>query len=171
MGGGKYSDFANANQYIEEGRRIFGSTRSKLWNKTGGSLLEAARKGNGAALDAEDAWFSQPHYAYALAQYCKAHNISAAEVQRGKSIKLAREYAILEAQKATYRDTNALSQTFSELGRVNKGSKNAVKKGLTTLVEGILPFRKTPANILARGLEYSPLGLMNGIKQIGRAHV
>lgn len=165
MGGGKYSDFANANQYIEEGRRIFGSTRSKLWNKTGGALLEAARKGNGTALDAEDAWFSQPHYAYALAQYCKAHNISAAEVQRGKSIKLAREYAILEAQKATYRDTNALSQTFSELGRVNKSSKNAVKKGLATLAEGILPFRKTPANILARGLEYSPLGLMNGIKQ------
>ena len=42
MGGGKYSDFANANKYIEEGRVIF---RTKP--------LEAARKANSRALDKE----------------------------------------------------------------------------------------------------------------------
>lgn len=154
MGGGKYSDFANANKYIEEGRRIF---------KT--KPLETFRKANGAALDAEDVWFSKPHYAYALAQFCKANNITAEQIASGKGIKRAREYAILEAQKATYRDTNALSQAISELGRANMNSKNPVKKGIATLAEGVLPFRKTPANILARGLEYSPLGLGNGIKE------
>lgn len=75
----------------------------------------------------------------------------------------ARVYAIKEAQKATYRDTNAFSQTISELGRYR--GNNKVKKGVGVALEGILPFRKTPANILVRGLEYSPLGLANGIKQ------
>jgi hypothetical protein len=155
LSGGKYSDFANANKYIEEGRQIF-----KF------KPLDAARKGNSKALDVEDVWFSQPHYAFALASYCKAHQISESEIMNGgKSLTKARAYAILEAQKATYRDTNAFSQTISELGRNVRIGKNPVRRGISLLMEGILPFRKTPANILARGIEYSPIGLMNGIKE------
>lgn len=155
MGGGKYSDFANANKYIDEGRVIF---RTKP--------LEAARKANSRALDKEDAWFSKPHYAYAMAQYCKANGITAEMIAKGgdKVVK-AREYAIREAQKATYRDTNAFSQAISELGRMGRNSKNGAKRTISTVMEGILPFRKTPANILARGVEYSPIGLLNGFKQ------
>lgn len=156
MGGGKYSDFANANKYIEEGRVIFKIVKP----------LEAARKGNSRALDKEDAWFSKPHYAYAMAQYCKANGITAEMIAKGgdKVVK-AREYAIKEAQKATYRDTNAFSQAISELGRMGRNSKNGAKRTIATVMEGILPFRKTPANILARGVEYSPIGLLNGFKQ------
>ena len=165
LGGGKYSDLANANRYIEEGRKIFGNTKIGLWNATGGKALETFRKANSAALDVEDVWFSKPHYAYALSQYCKAHGITAEQIADGKGLKAAREYAILEAQKATYRDTNAFSQTISELGRGSKAGKNKAKKAVATIMEGILPFRKTPANILARGVEYSPIGLVNGIKE------
>lgn len=165
LGGGKYSEFANANRYIEEGRKIFGNTKIGLWNATGGKALETFRKANSAALDVEDVWFSKPHYAYALSQYCKAHGITAEQIASGKGLKAAREYAILEAQKATYRDTNALSQTISELGRGTRFGNSGVGKALTTITEGILPFRKTPANILARGVEYSPIGLANGIKE------
>ena len=150
LGGGKYSDFANANQYIEEGRRIFKN-----------KALETFRKGNTKALDAEDVWFSRPHYAYALAQYCKANHITAEQIAAGKGMDKARAYAIKEAQKATYRDTNALSQAISDLGRYR--GKGPVGKGISTVMEGVLPFRKTPANILARGLEYSPAGLLKGL--------
>ena len=150
LGGGKYSDFSNANQYIEQGRRIFR-----------GKALETYRKANSKALDAEDVWFSRPHYAWAMAQYCKANHITAEQVASGKGMDSARAYAIQEAQKATYRDTNALSQTISDLGRYR--GKNPVKKGVSTIMEGVLPFRKTPANILARGLEYSPAGLLKGM--------
>lgn len=156
MGGGKYSDLANANKYIEEGRVIFKIVKP----------FEAARKANSRALDKEDAWFSKPHYAYAMAQYCKANGITAEMIAKGgdKVVK-AREYAIKEAQKATYRDTNAFSQAISELGRMGRNSKNGAKRTISTVMEGILPFRKTPANILARGVEYSPIGLLNGFKQ------
>lgn len=164
MGGGKYSDLANANKYIEEGRVIFQSERPVLKQISAG--LEAARKKNSELLDLEDTWFSKPHYAYAMAQYCKANGITAEQIAKGgEDIVKAREYAILEAQKATYRDTNTFSQTISELGRMGKTSGNGTKKVVSTLMEGILPFRKTPANILVRGVEYSPLGLANGIKQ------
>ena len=156
MGGGKYSDLANANKYIEEGRVIFKIVKP----------FEAARKANSRALDKEDSWFSKPHYAYAMAQYCKANGITAEMIAKGgdKVVK-AREYAIKEAQKATYRDTNAFSQAISELGRMGRNSKNGAKRTIATVMEGILPFRKTPANILARGVEYSPIGFIRGMYQ------
>lgn len=122
LGGGKYSDFANANQYIEEGRVIF---RNKA--------LEKTRKANTKALDTEDVWFSRPHYAYALAQYCKANHITAEQIAAGKGMDKARAYAIKEAQKATYRDTNALSQAISDLGRYR--GKGPVGKGISTVME------------------------------------
>lgn len=155
MGGGKYSDYAAANKYVEEGRRIF---RLKG--------LEWLRKTNGKLLDQEDVWFSQPHYTNALAQYCKANHITAEQIaEGGAAIKNARAYAILEAQKATYRDTNAFSQAISDLGRVGFRTETTVNKAIAKIIEGILPFRKTPANILVRGIEYSPIGLMWSIKQ------
>lgn len=157
MGGGKYGEFQSANRYIEEGRVVFKSKPGKA--------LEVARKANSKALDVEDMWFSKPHYAYAMAQYCAAKGITAETVRAGdaKALEAARAYAIKEAQKATYRDTNALSQMLGGLGRDLRRSKNLVSRGMGVAVEGILPFRKTPANILARGLEYSPMGLVKGL--------
>lgn len=150
LGSGKYNDNVNVRQEIEEGRTIFKP-----------KLLEAMRKFNSTALDAEDAWFSKPHYAAALAQFCKANGITAEQAAGGKGIEAAREYAIREAQKATYRDTNAFSQMISDLGRYR--GDNKMKRLGSTLAEGILPFRKTPANILVRGVEYSPIGFLKSI--------
>ena len=150
LGSGKYNDNVNVRQEIEEGRTVFKP-----------KLLEAMRKFNSTALDAEDAWFSKPHYAAALAQFCKANGITAEQVFGGKGIEAAREYAIREAQKATYRDTNAFSQMISDLGRYR--GDNKMKRLGSTLTEGILPFRKTPANILVRGVEYSPIGFLESI--------
>lgn len=168
--GGKYNDSAVASQHIEDGRKIFNNWQpkwkvlkpvAKVTNAVA-TPLEWARKGNSKALETEDVWFSKPHYAYALAMYCKANNITPEQIQRGKAIAPAREYAIKEAQKATYKDTNAFSQFVSSLGRTST-KKNAVTKTASAVIEGILPFRKTPANILVRGVEYSPLGLVKGL--------
>ena len=151
-GGGKYSEFKNANQIIEANRTIFKNKR-----------LEKARTAVSGAMEIGDVWFSQPHYAAALASYCKANDIPAAQIVKGGSaMDKARTYAIKEAQKATYRDINGLSNLFSR--RFNEqGDYGWVGKAANTVMEGILPFRKTPANILARGLEYSPLGLLKSL--------
>lgn len=163
LGDAKYNDRANANKQIEEGHVIFGNTRSELWNRTGGKALEAVRIANRNLLDKEDVWFSRPHYALALAQYCAANNITPEDIASGEGIAAARAYAIREAQKATYRDTNDFSQAVSRLGRGSGWSANKTTRLLGGAIEGVLPYRKTPANIFVRGLEYSPLGLLKSI--------
>lgn len=166
LSGGKYNE-SNAKDAIEEGRKIFGTTGFKAWDKTGGRALEKARKGNSRLMELEDMVFSKGHYALALAQYCKANGISAAHIRSGKLSDHARAYAILEAQKATYRDTNDFSEAISRLGRYE--GKNGAKKALSMMADGVLPFRKTPANILVRGVEYSPLGFLKGIGDLVQA--
>ena len=155
--GTKYKDLPNT---IDEKRTIF---TSKV-----GSVVEAASKGNTKLLNFEDRWFSQPAYTLALAGYLKANGISATEYTSGDAnpevISKAQEYAIREAQKATYRDTNVFSQAISRM-RVKPAPADASagEKALrgvgTVLVEGILPYKKTPANIFVRAAEYSPAGL------------
>lgn len=151
LSGGKYVDTF---QGIDKHRTIY---------KT--KILEAARKGNSAALDAEDAWFCKPAYANALAKWYKANGISAEQLNTGKvpeeTIIKAQTIAIKEAQKATYRDINAFSQLVSNLGKTKH-------KAVNVLVEGVMPFKKTPANILARGVEYSPVGLLKSLWDIRR---
>ena len=92
----------------------------------------------------------------------KSNNISVEDFLSGKGQDAARAYAVNEAQKATYRDFNDFSNFVSSLGK--NRSKNKVAKFTNVIVEGTLPFKRTPANILARGIEYSPVGLANGIK-------
>ncbi len=146
LSGGKYVDTF---QGIDKHRTIY---------KT--KILEAARKGNSAALDAEDAWFCKPAYANALAKWYKANGISAEQLNTGKvpeeTIIKAQTIAIKEAQKATYRDTNWFSAQVSRLGKVDN-------KVAAVLIEGVLPFKKTPANILVRAVEYSPVGLIKSL--------
>ena len=151
LGGGKYTDVKAANDAIQQGRVIF-----KF------KPLEWARRGNSAALDKEDIWFNKPHYVYAMAQYCKANDITPAQIASGKGLEKAEAYAIKEAQKATYRDINAFSNFVSNIGR-STDRKTPVGKVASAVIEGILPFRRTPANILARGVEYSPLGLAKSL--------
>lgn len=153
LGSGKYADSATGK--IEDYRTIF-----KF------KPLEAVRKGNSNLMEVEDSWFSKTAYAGALAGYLKANGVTAQQMTDGtvnqETLDAGRTYAIKEAQKATYRDANALSDFISNLRY--RGS-NPVGRSLNTVVEGILPFRRTPANILMRGVEYSPVGLLNGVKE------
>lgn len=143
MSGGKYID---SFQGIDKHRTIY----KTKW-------LEAFRKGNSNLLDKEDNWFCKPAYAHALARYFKANGISAEQLNTGAVpedvIVKAQTIAIREAQKATYRDINWFSQKVTKLGKMEN------KVG-AVLIEGLLPFKKTPANILARAVEYSPVGLV-----------
>ncbi len=151
LGGGKYSESAMGK--IDRYRTIFRTLP-----------LEAVRKANSAAMDVEDTWFSRPAYAGALAGYLKANGITAQALSDGtadaSAMDAARAYAVREAQRATYRDSNAFSDFVSGL---RYRGKNPVGQAANVVMEGVLPFRKTPANILMRGVEYSPAGLAKGL--------
>lgn len=154
MDGQKLSDAARMNKSIREGQVVFKHLKA----------LEAFRKANGRLLDAEDAWFCKRYYANALASYAKKNGISAEMIVRnGDGLAAARAYAIREAQRGTYRDVNAFSQMVTGIGNAGRNSKNAFARAGNLLMQGVLPFKKTPANILARGVEYSPLGFLTSI--------
>ena len=49
------------------------------------------------------------------------------------------------------------------MGKNYRGDNKAFGVLNNTLIEGVLPFKRTPANILARGVEYSPIELIKGL--------
>ena len=153
--GGKYDE---AQSIIRDNQQVFTSPVGKAFQK----ISDA----NSWLLDKEDMIFSRPAYAESLAMYLKANKISAVDYMNDtisqEAKNKAQEYAILEAQKATYRDLNAFSEFVTRFNRL-KHSNNAVERAASYLVEGLLPFKKTPANILVRGVEYSPIGLAKGL--------
>lgn len=163
MGSGKYSDATAAGIEWEIQRK------RKMFN--GEDVLSRAVQSigdlNSRALDYEDVIFNRAAYVDSFAQALQAKGVTAAEAHAGTraaDVEAARAYAIEEAQKATYRNTTALSEALSKRGRYD-ASDNIVERGISFVTDALLPFRKTPANILTTGLDYSPIGLGKGIKE------
>lgn len=142
LSGSKYDDLKSE---INSRRRVFQA-----------APLEAVRKGNSNLLELEDAIFKRVTYTDALAGFLQANGVSAEQLRSGQAdsavLERARAYAGREALRATYQDRNAVS--------------DAVVRGVRALGpfgEAVLPFKRTPANILVRGAEYSPLGLAKAL--------
>ena len=163
MGSGKYSDAtaAGIEREIQSKRKMF----------KGEDVFSRAVQGigdlNSRALDYEDVIFNRAAYVDSFAQALQAKGVTAAEAHAGTraaDVEAARAYAIEEAQKATYRNTTALSEALSKRGRYD-ASDNIVERGISFVTDALLPFRKTPANILTTGLDYSPVGLAKGVKE------
>lgn len=158
-GGGKYKDDrSNVADEIRKRQRIFKN-----------ALLEGARKGTSWLMDNDyfgDGAFSSFTYSDALARYIAANGTTWSQASPELKDK-ARAVAIREAAEATYRDNNALSEAITKMRFRNP--KTGVEKGINLVAEGIMPFRKTPANILVRAVEYSPLGIATSMVQSVRA--
>lgn len=162
MGSGKYSDATTAGieREIQSKRKMFKGedvlSRSIQW----------IGEKNSELLDREDLRFNRNAYVDSFAQALQAKGVTAAEAHAGTraaDVEAARAYAIEEAQKATYRNTTALSEALSQFGRYE--GDNPVKRAGSFVADALFPFRKTPANILTTGLDYSPVGLVKGIKE------
>lgn len=142
-------------QGVKEKQRVF---------KTG--LLEAYRKATNWAMNNEhfgDEAFIRSAYTRSLAGYLKANNVTAEQFSdeswrngNREFVDQAREFAVKDAQEQTFRDHNTFSDWISRIGR-----RPDTPKAIQTLSAGMMPFRRTPANVLVRAEEYSPLGLLN----------
>lgn len=121
---------------------------------------------NSALLEWEDMVFSRGAYARSLAQFLKARGITAEQYVNdsiSQEVKAkAQAFAIQEAQRATFRDFNEFSDLIQKLA--NLGGDTGVGRAYRTIVSSVLPFTRTPANILVRGVtEYSPIGIARGV--------
>ena len=119
--------------------------------------VRAVAKGNNELLEAEDVFFLKNAYIDSLTQYLTANNLDGNNLTDGQKT-AAENYAAAEAQKATYRDASAIANALEKLSKSEVNIKG-VKVKLRPFVDAVVPFRKTPINVLARAVEYSPVGL------------
>lgn len=134
-------DLTNASKYEISGLKAF--NREKPIFKT--KAIEFMNQLSKSTLEAEDVFFMKGAYQDALGQYMKANKLTTPNAN-------AIEYAKNKAMEATFRSANALSNFIEGIKR---------KKGVAGVVaEAAIPFSKTPANILMRGIDYSPFGLI-----------
>ena len=120
-------------------------------------VLEWARKTNSNALEAEDTFFKRGRYASSFVQFLKTRDWdyqNLTDTQR----QMASDYAMREAKRATFQDTSKVADALNKLSRQNVATE--------ILVESQAPFKKTPINILKRGVEYSPFGIAKGFKEL-----
>lgn len=157
LGGGKYNDRSESDsfaQMVQDKRKILPP------------VLEQYRRATNWAMETGDQVFSKSAYANALAGYLNARGIKTDDLSTvdPKMLDQARAYAVQQAQEQTFRDNNQVSNF---VGGLLRGRNTPTWAGV--IGEGIMPFRKTPANVLVRAEEFSPLGLINSAVNTVRA--
>lgn len=161
-------DFQNVKAILKNEGKVDDNVRTleaKVFNTR---ILEGIRKLNLGALDAEDTWFMKFAYNSSLAQYMKANKLTPDKMV-GEVLEGARSYAMNEALKATYRDFNALANVISR-GKHNlmNGKYGPLGRAGGVALEGMVPFAKTPMNIIKRGVAYSPVNVARGMANLAR---
>lgn len=163
-------DLTGAKKYSDKGEILSRADPFKIngqWGKTdaSGAVARGARaaadkatgalswlyRANSNALSAEDMLFKRSAYVDSLAGYLKAQGIDPAKATQ-KQLDAAREYAVEEALRATYTEYNKLAETISMFEKRHPVGK--------VFIGGVVPFKSTPLNIIRRGVNYSPAGLV-----------
>lgn len=150
--GGKYGiDFE-----IRDGQKIF----KNKW-------LESFRKKNMELLDKEDMLFMKRAFITALSKYMRANGLDGTYLKTDTeeaqaAYQKALDYSVKEAQRATYREENALASALNRAERWNPDVGRGVNIAKKVAVGGTVAFKKTPFNIAKRSMEYSPVGVVKG---------
>jgi hypothetical protein len=125
----------------------------------------------------EDVVFKQlmgaPDTAFASAHFADSVNLNALKLTKGDKVKarevmedsmriepttiegkLLREQGILDAQKATWTNTSTLSKFIEGIRGLLNRATGDLRAG-----DYFLPFIKTPANVIATGMDYAGMGI------------
>ena len=143
---------SSKNKYNESLNRL--DVEEKVFKN---KALEWARKTNSNLLEWEDTKAKRKRYSKSFAQFIKARGWDYQNLTDSQ-LDSARNYAMREATRATFQDTSEVANALNKFSHQNIATE--------VLVEGLLPFKKTPINILKRGVEYSPFGIAKGITEL-----
>jgi len=126
-----------------------------------GNFMDALNNVNSGLLEEEDWVALRASYIDALAGYISANGWTVEDIsdvynaESQNKLDKATDYATLEALKSTFRDANAVASFLNNMKESNPVA------GL--IIGGLMPFLRTPMNVLKRGYEYSPFGLITGV--------
>lgn len=121
------------------------------------NVFEFLTSFNGSLLEAEDLLFKNRHYIHALGSFLQARKADLNNVSESLMFE-ARSYAVKEAQKATFNDESAIANYLKSITQIKDKDTTALKVAKIA-IDGVIPFKRTPVNIIRRGIEYSPIGL------------
>lgn len=165
------ADFSNAKDFLEQSSKYNeGQTslseiekKAKAFSDDNliGKVVNKASDFNSRALEAEDTAAKKWIYTQSMAGYLKANGYKSMSDAPQSVLNRARDYAAQEALRNTFNDKNVISDAVSDLGKLSR-SDNPAKKFAGYIVEGMVPFKRTPANIAVRAAEYSPVGAVLG---------
>lgn len=165
------ADFSNAKDFLEQSSKYNeGQTslseiekKAKAFSDDNliGKAVNKASDFNSRALEAEDTAAKKWIYTQSMAGYLKANGYKSMSDAPQSVLNRARDYAAQEALRNTFNDKNVVSDAVSDLGKLSR-SDNPAKKFAGYIVEGMVPFKRTPANIAVRAAEYSPVGAVLG---------
>lgn len=168
--GGKY----NLDQGLERARSTYGSTK-------GGRALQWMSDKNSALLDKEDEIFVKMGATHSLSNILAARGYDASiftktDEASQEVLQEALQLAIRDAQDVTFHANNALTKAFENVSHAGDKNGTIGEKVAYMIGNGILPFAKTPANILKTAAEYNPVGatvqaMYRGAKHQGSAAV
>jgi hypothetical protein len=160
--GGKFNENSNI---INDNKPIFVSKNPVL--NTLQKPVEGLRKGSMWGLSHEDIFFSKPAYTDYMSQYMKSNKLTPEFLSSGTNeaeaaLEKGRTYSIQQAKRTTFNEANSFATW------INKSEKKLLQYGTPgkvgyMAIEGLTPFKKTPFNIVKRGLEYSPLNLIKSV--------
>ena len=172
------ADWANAkdfmgqtSKYMEGQTSLFNIEQEADAFSNGNMLGRGINKAadlNSRALAAEDTAAKKWIYTQSLAGYLKANGCKSISDADTALLNRARSYAAAEALRNTFNDRNAASDAVSKLGGAIRSDNPFVRKVGGYIVEGVMPFKRTPTNIAVRSVEYSPIGAVLGAVETAR---
>lgn len=142
----RYDTKSGIERAIDENRQIFKFKPVEKW-----------REATDWALSKGDTVFLEKQYKRSFAQIMTARGYTP-DTMTAKQRSECMNYAINEAKRSTFHDANSLADAMTKIENKNLATK--------ILVGGTVPFKKTPLNVLARGVEFSPIGLIQGTGQM-----
>lgn len=137
----------NPKSRLQNAQRTF---KSNILENTLGKAFDF----NSKLLEAEDGIGLKSAYIKALAEYITANKLDINNIS-DKDLQKARNYAIKQAQEATFHQECQIASMLNTLENKNKVTQ--------VMVGGLIPFKKTPMNVAITGYQYSPLGLMTSL--------
>ena len=171
---------SGSSKYIEQtrpqGSDVFWTLKNGKRKQTKlGETVDKLAKANGIALEKEDRKFMGIAYRKAFSDYCFANDIKPSELT-DDVLEKVEAYATQQCLEATYRNRNDIAKVLSNcrkrLATVNKDDSQAIKAGKKIgllVMDSAIPYIKTPANIIAKGIEYSPVGNLMGLYKMSKA--
>lgn len=146
-------------EYARGGSKYNDRNEIKQQQKVGSRFVNKASEINSGLLEKEDIFAGRMKYTQALAGYLKANKadasiFSSTDPEDRALLKKAEDYALAEANKATFHEENKLASFLSSASR---STAEGGMIGLNAVVEGLVPFKKTTANIARQFMvEYNP---------------